>query len=249
VQYTGARGNKVYVGRFDDEEAAARAYNDAVKKAGLRHKLNREVDGKLQAKPEKSSPFRGVYWHKVAKKWVAKVTRSKKCGLDGTQIKLGYFDDEIEAAKAVDKYIREHMPTIAAGAHRRRTIFFPRNKPANFRPRAGKVNFPSDEDELATGAAPIADDDDDDAEPRATAVVFPDATLGIELKLLEDENRIILLRATDASPAAALAPGLVLRSINGAAVVGACRPRDALAISKQIRGTPRPLTLEFVEGA
>ena len=49
--------------------------------------------------------------------------------------------------------------------------------------------------------------------------------------------------------AAALAPGLVLRSINGAAVVGACRPRDALAISKQIRGSPRPLTLEFVEGA
>ena len=47
----------------------------------------------------------------------------------------------------------------------------------------------------------------------------------------------------------ALAPGLVLRSINGAAVVGACRPRDALAISKQIRGSPRPLTLEFVEDA
>ena len=127
--------------------------------------------------------------------------------------------------------------------------FFSRNKPANLRPRAGKVNFPSDEDELATGAAlAAAAANDEDAEPRATAVVFPDATLGIELKLLEDENRIILLRATDASPAAALAPGLVLHSINGAAV-GACRPRDALAISKQIRGTPRPLTLEFVEGA
>ena len=69
------------------------------------------------------------------------------------------------------------------------------------------------------------------------------------IAVLEDEHRIVLLRATAESPAAALAPGLVLRSINSAAVVGACRPRDALAISKQIRGSPRPLTLEFVEDA
>ena len=86
-------------------------------------------------------------------------------------------------------------------------------------------------------------------EPRATAVVFPDATLGIELKLLEDENRIILLRATAESPAAALAPGLVLHSINGAAV-GAVESRGAyLEITERIRAAPRPLTLEFVEDA
>ena len=124
VRYTDARGNQVHVGSFDDEEAAARAYNDAVKKAGLRRRLNQEVNGQLLAKPEMSSSFLGVAWHKGVKKWAAKVTRSNKCGLDGTMKTIGRFDDEIEAAKAVDKYIREHMPTIAAGEHRRRTLFF-----------------------------------------------------------------------------------------------------------------------------
>ena len=118
-------------------------------------------------------------------------------------------------------------------------------KPADVRPRAGKVNFPSEEDELAAGAAPAAVADD--AERRATAVVFPDATLGVELKLLEDEDRIILLRATAESPAAALAPGLVLSRVAGAAV-GAVESRDAYReITDRIRAAPRPLTLEFVE--
>ena len=105
------------------------------------------------------------------------------------------------------------------------------------------MNFPSDEDELAAPAPAPAREA---ARAAATTVVFPDAVLGIDLKL--EAQRIVLARATAASPAAALAPGLVLHSINGAAV-GACRPRDALAISKQLRSSPRPLTLEFVEGA
>jgi len=108
------------------------------------------------------------------------------------------------------------------------------------------VNFPSEEEELAADAAPAPAPAREAARAAATTVVFPDATLGIDLKL--EAQRIVFVRATDESPAAALAPGLVLSSINGAAV-GACRPRDALAISKQIRGSPRPLTLEFVEGA
>ena len=110
------------------------------------------------------------------------------------------------------------------------------------------MNFPSEEDELAARAssAPAPAPAREAARAAATTVVFPDAVLGIDLKL--EAQRILLVRATDESPAAALAPGLVLRSINGAAV-GACRPRDALAISKQIRGSPRPLTLEFVEDA
>ena len=124
AQYIDAHGNHLSAGSFDDEEAAARAYNDAVKKAGVRRPLNREVNGQLQAKPEKASPFLGVTWHKANKKWHSKVCRSQRCGLDGKQKTVGYFDDEIEAAKAVDTYLREHMPTIAAGEHRRRTLFF-----------------------------------------------------------------------------------------------------------------------------
>ena len=111
------------------------------------------------------------------------------------------------------------------------------------------MNFPGEEEEFATPAPPTPAPAParEAARAAATTVVFPDAVLGIDLKL--EAQRILLVRATDESPAAALAPGLVLRSINGAAVVGACRPRDALAISKQIRGSPRPLTLEFVEDA
>ena len=47
-------------------------------------------------------------------------------GGDGKQKHLGLYDDEIDAAKAVDKYLRKHMPTIAAREHRRRTLFPPR---------------------------------------------------------------------------------------------------------------------------
>jgi len=39
-----------------------------------------------------SSQYRGVYWNKVTKKWHASI------GLN-----MGYFDDEVEAAKARDK--------------------------------------------------------------------------------------------------------------------------------------------------
>ena len=111
------------------------------------------------------------------------------------------------------------------------------------------MNFPSEEEEFATPAPPTPAPAParEAARAAATTVVFPDAVLGIDLKL--EAQRILLARTTDESPAAALAPGLDLRSINGAAVVGACRPRDALAISKQIRGSTRPPTLEFVEDA
>ena len=133
ASYRDARGKLMHVrGYFDDEEAAARAYNAAVQKAGLRRKMNREVNGQLQAKPERSSSYFGVSWNEGQKQWVASVTRFKKCGLDGKKQFVGLFDDEIDAAKAVDTYLREHMPTIAAGEHRR--TFFSRK--ARGRPTA-----------------------------------------------------------------------------------------------------------------
>jgi hypothetical protein len=45
----------------------------------------------------KSSKYKGVFWHKCLKKWAAKI------GLDKKRYKIGYFTDEIAAAKAYDK--------------------------------------------------------------------------------------------------------------------------------------------------
>lgn len=49
------------------------------------------------SKPGKTSKFRGVSWNKKDRKWVAQI------GAKGGHIRLGYFKDEVEAAKAYDK--------------------------------------------------------------------------------------------------------------------------------------------------
>ena len=112
------------------------------------------------------------------------------------------------------------------------------------------MNFPSEEDELAMGTAPVAAAaDEDDAEPRATTVVFPDVILGLTLKFLEDEAQIIFRSADNFSPASDLVSGMVLSSIDGEPV-GAIKSRRAYrAIVVRMCNAPRPLTLGFVEGA
>lgn len=44
-----------------------------------------------------SSKYKGVSWDRCAKRWQAKIK------IDGVQIKIGYFSDEVEAAIAYDK--------------------------------------------------------------------------------------------------------------------------------------------------
>lgn len=51
-----------------------------------------------------SSRFRGVYWSKHCRRWVAQV------GIDGRKMSLGLFDDEIEAARAAQAKRLEVMP-------------------------------------------------------------------------------------------------------------------------------------------
>ena len=52
-------------------------------------------------------------WHIRSQSWIAQVTRSKKCGLDGKNQHLGYHQDERAAAMAVDSFVRLFMPTMA----------------------------------------------------------------------------------------------------------------------------------------
>ncbi len=48
-----------------------------------------------------TSKYKGVYWHKQHKKYRASICHNKK------RLHLGYFKDEIDAAKAYDKKARE----------------------------------------------------------------------------------------------------------------------------------------------
>lgn len=52
-----------------------------------------------------SSQYIGVSWHKRHKKWNASVS------IDGKQKHLGYFDNEIDAAKCYDKHIYNEFQT------------------------------------------------------------------------------------------------------------------------------------------
>ena len=49
----------------------------------------------------KSSQYRGVNWHKEARKWVAHIT------IDGVLKHIGYFVNEADAARAYDARARE----------------------------------------------------------------------------------------------------------------------------------------------
>jgi len=54
-----------------------------------------------------SSKYKGVSWHKNAKKWMAKIK------IDSKAKHLGYFQTESDAAKAYDKAALEHFGEFA----------------------------------------------------------------------------------------------------------------------------------------
>jgi hypothetical protein len=70
------------------------------RKRNLRICTNSE--NSMNRRPQKgTSIYKGVYWHKDNKKWRARIR------LNGKLIFLGYFNNEITAARAYDKKARE----------------------------------------------------------------------------------------------------------------------------------------------
>ena len=110
ASYKDENNKVIHIAYFDDEEAAARAYNAKIADLGLNRKTNPEVGGALVPKSGMSSEFYGVAWYAQGEKWVASMARQKKCGLDGKLQYLGYYDDERSAALAADAFRRVAMP-------------------------------------------------------------------------------------------------------------------------------------------
>jgi hypothetical protein len=126
-------GKKKHLGRFDDEHVAARAADAAARRlrgedahgrqtigGGHTWRLNFPTEGEVKrakdigalltekdrtaaataSERQGPSTFVGVHWNKLERKWKAQICH------DGKQQYLGTFDDEHEAARAVDTAAR-----------------------------------------------------------------------------------------------------------------------------------------------
>ena len=71
------------------------------RKCNLRICTQSENSANKRFYSNKSSIYKGVSWYKNNKKWRSSIGYKRECYL------LGYFNDEIEAAKAYDKKARE----------------------------------------------------------------------------------------------------------------------------------------------
>jgi hypothetical protein len=94
-------GKKHYLGYFEDEEDAAKAYDIAARAhRGEKAQLNFPAQGESGLR--ESSKYRGVSWCKKSNKWKAQIK------YDGKRQHLGVFENEENAANAYN---------LAAGAH------------------------------------------------------------------------------------------------------------------------------------
>ena len=107
------RGVKSHLGYFSDEKTAAIEYDKAamrlkgpssyfnfpenISSYGLEKDQNWRRSGRTQTrKAVRSSKYRGVCWNKCNHSWKACIK------LDGRNLHIGYYDDEVDAAKAYD---------------------------------------------------------------------------------------------------------------------------------------------------
>jgi hypothetical protein len=110
-------GKKKFLGVFDDETAAARAFDAYV----IANKINRDLNfpsapgaaGHRTTKKGGTSRYRGVCWYKSTKKWRARI------GVDGKTKHLGSFVDEDDAGRAYDAAVRKHYPDARPKGWRR----------------------------------------------------------------------------------------------------------------------------------
>ena len=95
------------IGRYDDEEVAARKYNEYVRRHDLGNPLNDvDADGKpLPTTVKRSSRFFGVYWHADRGKWRVQYYDDSE---PRTMCHVGYFVDEERAALAYNKAVCDH---------------------------------------------------------------------------------------------------------------------------------------------
>jgi hypothetical protein len=171
------KGKQKHLGYYDDETAAAWAFDAYV----IANKINTDLNfpsapgaaGHRTTKKGRTSRHRGVCWGKSRKKWMAQIY------VDGKQKSLGRFVDEDDAGRAYDAYIRKHFPDV--------------------RPHKWKrFNFPS-----ADGEEGSADGGDDAGSARGGASSSSD---GVDARTAkEEEGYRLLTRLRRRTPRAAAA--------------------------------------------
>lgn len=104
-------GRNQYLGRYTDERLAARVFDfAAVKHFGEYARLNLPDDPlmseaeflALSSRKPTHSAYRGVSWREDRRKWRAYIQ------VDRTHVHVGYFTDEIEAARAYNEAAVKH---------------------------------------------------------------------------------------------------------------------------------------------
>jgi hypothetical protein len=104
---------RIQIGRYDDEEVAARKYNEYVQRHDLGNQLN-DVDANGKPLPttfKRSSRFHGVSWHanRSECQWRAQYRDPRSTPAKTKTCHVGYYSDEEVAALAYNEAV------IAAG--------------------------------------------------------------------------------------------------------------------------------------